>query len=34
MNVSNSVNSLLIVSLYASIEVSEKITSNNGVEIQ
>ena len=34
MNVSTSVNSLLIVVLSASIEVSAKIRSNNGVEIQ
>ena len=34
MNVSNFVNSLLIVALYASIEVLAKIRGNNDVEIQ
>ena len=34
MNVSTYVNSLLIVALSASIEMSAKIRSNNGVEIQ
>ena len=34
MDVSTSVNSLLIVALSASIEVSAKIRGNNGVEIQ
>ena len=34
MNVSTSVNYLLIVALSASIEVSNKIFGNNGVEIQ
>ena len=34
MNVSNFVNSLLIVALSASIEVSSKIRGNNGVETQ
>ena len=34
MNISTSVNYLLIVSLSASIEVFAKIRGNNGVEIQ
>ena len=34
MNVSTSVNSLLIMDLSASIEVSAKIRGNNGVEMQ
>ena len=34
MNISTSVNYLLIVALSASIEVSSKIRGNNGVEIQ
>ena len=34
MNVTNIVNSLLVVALSASIEVSAKIHGNNGVEIQ